>query len=337
MDSAAHKPVRHRVRSSGEGQALLSYLSDLIPVAQVDVLSAIEQGRFCLEDGRVLEAQTPLKAGQIILADVPDRSTQDPFLPPPPDRLVELYRDAHILAVCKPAGLLCHPMGPARLSALSIAQDQLQSEGEPSDLRPLHRLDRETSGILLMARSLATDIAIKSLFEKRKVHKRYVALVHGRLKQEEALVDAPIAPDSGPIRVRMRVHPSGKSAQTRLRVLENFGDDASFSWIEAQPLTGRTHQIRVHLAHLGHPVVGDKLYCNEGEAFLKKWRGELQAKDIEQLGLPRHALHASELSLSHPHSNKKLLLSANIPPELLGFARQKGSRSSTKELAGSGS
>ena len=65
---------------------------------------------------------------------------------------------------------------------------------------------------------------------------------------------------------------------------------------------------------LGHPIVGDKLYCNEGEAFLKKWRGELQAKDIEQLGLPRHALHASELSLTHPHSHKKLLLSANIPP-----------------------
>jgi 23S rRNA pseudouridine1911/1915/1917 synthase len=135
----------------------------------------------------------------------------------------------------------------------------------------------------------------------------------------------------------MRVHTSGKSAQTHLRVLERFGSSETFSWVEAQPLTGRTHQIRVHLAHLGHPVVGDKLYCNEGEAFLKKWRGELRAKDIEQLGLPRHALHASELSLTHPQNHKKLRLNSDVPPELLAFASQKGSQSGPKELAGGGS
>ena len=333
MASAAHKPVRHRVRSTGHGEALLAYLTALIPVSESEVRAAIKQGRFRLEGGVVLGEESRLNAGQIILADVPDRSPKDPFLPPPPDILHEIYRDEHILAVYKPPGLLCHPMGTARLSAMSIAQDQLEREGQRTELRPLHRLDRETSGVLLMARTREADVAIKSMFEKRTVHKRYLALVHGHLKLESELVDEPIAPDDGPIRVRMRVHSRGKSAQTQLRVLEHFGSEEGFSWVEAIPFSGRTHQIRVHLAHLGHPVVGDKLYQGDGEAFLKKWHGELQLHDIEELGLPRHALHASLMSLEHPLTDSgQIELTAPTPSDLLEFATRMGSRSGAKEL-----
>jgi len=229
-------------------------------------------------------------------------------------------------------------MGAARLSAMSIAQDQLEREGLSTELRPLHRLDRETSGVLLMARSREADVAIKSMFAERTVHKRYLALVHGHLKLEGELVDEPIAPDDGPIRVRMRVHSGGKNAQARLRVLEHFGDKEKFSWIEAVPFSGRTHQIRVHLAHLAHPVVGDKLYRGDGEAFLKKWRGELQLEDIQELGLPRHALHASAMKLEHPLTNHgEIELTAATPSDLLEFATRMGSRLRAKELTSNSS
>ena len=325
MPSAAPQPLRHRVHRSGDGKTLLSYLCELLPLADNEIRSAIEQDRFCLEDGAILTAKSLLSAGQIVLADVPERSPTDPFLPAPEGPLVELYRDDHILAVCKPPGLLCHPMGTTRLSAMSLVQQELQREGARTELRPLHRLDRETSGVLLMARSRAADVATKALFERRQVHKRYLALVHGHLSETAQMIDAPIARDDGPIRVRMRVHGSGKSAQTTVRALQHFGAGVGggdgYSWVEAHPRTGRTHQIRVHLAHLGHPIVGDKLYCGDGDVFLKKWRGELQDEDIEQLGLPRHALHASELRLDHPINGESLRIQAATPGDMLAFAR----------------
>jgi len=333
MRELEDNPVSHRVRVSGEGRPLLDYLLELLPkLPASEVREAVAEGRFRIDQGPSLAADSILSAGQLLLADVPGRNPTDPFLPPPPRRLEELFRDEHLLAVCKPAGLLCHPMGTLKVAALSIAARQLQEDGEAPELRPLHRLDRETSGVLLMARNHHSDAAIKSQFERRSVRKSYVALVRGRMNPEECLVDAPIGADNGPIRIRMRVHADGKSAQTRLRPLQHFGDTdfgpagTGFTWVEALPLTGRTHQIRVHLAHVGHPIVGDKLYCGDGEAFLKKWRGELSQEDIDELGLPRQALHAQSLTLQHPVSGEELRLTAAPAEDILDFARRHGSQ-----------
>jgi 23S rRNA pseudouridine1911/1915/1917 synthase len=333
MQDLADNPVSHRVRVSGEGRPLLDYLLELLhKIPGDEVREAIAEGRFRIGQGPSLTADSILGAGQLLLADVPGRNPIDPFLPPPPQRLDELFRDEHLLAVCKPAGLLCHPMGTHKVAALSIAARQLQEDGEATELRPLHRLDRETSGVLLMARNHRADAAVKAQFERRSVSKSYLALVRGRMIPEECLVDAPIGADNGPIRIRMRVHAKGKSASTRLRPLQHFGDadfgeaGAGFTWVEALPLTGRTHQIRVHLAHIGHPIVGDKLYCGDGEAFLKKWRGELSQRDIDELGLPRQALHAQSLALRHPVSGEELRLTAPPAEDLLNFARRHGSQ-----------
>jgi len=319
--------------------ALLDYLLDLLHKLPGDeVRSAISQGRFRLADGATLYGDSLLHAGQLLLADVPGQSPDDPFLPPPPERLDELFCDQHLLAVVKPAGLLCHPMGTQKVAALSIAARQLQERGEPSELRPLHRIDRETSGILLMARNHATDVAIKKQFEQRSVDKSYLALVRGKVTSSEQCIDVPIARDVGPVRLRMRVHADGKDSETRVRVLECFGDDdfgggrQGYSWLEAEPKTGRTHQIRVHLAHIGHPIVGDKLYCGDGTAFLKKWRGELGPQDIDELGLARHALHAWKLRLRHPATGERLRLCAAPTQDMVDFARARGSSSATQEL-----
>ncbi|MBJ95609.1 MAG: RNA pseudouridine synthase [Rickettsiales bacterium] len=320
-------PMRHRVRSAGEGRQLLDYLSELIPLPREEVLKAIDEGRFRLEIGPPLSSKARLRAGQILLADVPERGQADPFLPPPPERLIELFNDQHLLAVNKPAGLLCHPLGLTRTSALTIAGRQLAGAAAGELLRCVHRLDRETSGALLLARNLAADQAMGRLFAERRVAKRYVALVHGRLAQDQLVVDQPIARDQGPIRLKMRVHRDGKSAVTGIRTLQRFGSAAGFSWIEAAPRSGRTHQIRVHLAHLGHPLVGDKLYNDEGRAFLKKWRAELSAEDIKSLGLPRQALHAYELCFQHPLADQRVRIVAPLPKDLLDFAVSRGGSS----------
>ena len=339
MHSLHDNPISHRVRAGGEGVALLDYLLDLLSkLPDHEVRTAVDEGRFRLAGGDVLLGNSLLHAGQLLLADVPGRSPDDPFLPPPPERLDELFCDEHLLAVIKPAGLLCHPMGTQKVAALSIAARQLLERGEPGELRPLHRIDRETSGILLMARNHGTDVAIKKQFEQRAVHKSYLAVVRGRMQPDELRINAPIAQDDGPVRLRMRVHPSGKESETRVRVLERFGDDdfgdgsQGYSWLEAEPQTGRTHQIRVHLAHIGHPIVGDKLYCGDGESFLKKWRGELVLQDIDELGLARQALHAWKLRLRHPVTGDELALCAPPAADIVDFARARGSSSATQKL-----
>jgi len=154
--------------------------------------------------------------------------------------------------------------------------------------------------------------------------------VRGQLAAEDLLVNAPIAADDGPIRVRMRVHGSGKTAETHVRPMQHFGDDdfgkagRGYTWVRASPRTGRTHQIRVHLAHVGHPIVGDKLYCGDGEAFLKKWHGTFTQLDVDELGLPRHALHAQAMTLKHPHSGEDLRLRDPRAEDLAEFARLRG-------------
>jgi 23S rRNA-/tRNA-specific pseudouridylate synthase len=98
----------------------------------------------------------------------------------------------------------------------------------------------------------------------------------------------------------------------------------SWTWVECRPITGRTHQIRVHLAHLGHPIVGDKIYCDDGVAFLRWWDGELDDSDLRRLGLKRQALHAWTMTLSHPRSRESLELAAPVPADMAAFARDRG-------------
>jgi 23S rRNA pseudouridine1911/1915/1917 synthase len=325
-------PVPHHVRAGGDGLPLLQYLLRHFPSIPSDLVErAVSEGRFELDGGSVLAADSPVRHGQTLLAWVPDPELNDPHGRPPPDRLCLLHRDEHLLAVDKPAGLLCYPLGARRASAQSIAERQMEADFENPELRPLHRIDRETSGVLMFARNVDADRRIKKAFQKRRVRKSYLALVRGRMPGGMQRVSAPIGPDEGgPIRVRMRVRSDGQAAETMFRTIASFGDDDwgeaghGYSWVECRPVTGRTHQLRVHLAHLGHPIVGDKIYLDDGAAFLRRWEGTLDGDDLERLGLWRHALHAWSLSMPHPVDGRPLQLLAPVPQDMSEFSRRHG-------------
>ena len=325
-------PIPHRVRRSGEGQVLVDYLLEVVPRSdRANVEQAIAEGRFHWRgEEEALAADAPMRPGETLLADVPDITPDDPFLPPPPDRVPELLRDEGLLVIDKPAGLLCYPLGPRKVAAQSIAQLQLAEDGIEGKLRPLHRIDRETSGILMFARTLLADQRIKKAFRKRWVRKSYLAIARGRMPEGTQTVEAPIGPEDKAIRMKMAVRDDGKPAETTLTALGWFGDDdhgaagRGYTWVQACPVTGRAHQIRVHLAHLGHPIVGDKMYCDDGAAFLKWWDGELDEGVMARLGMPRQALHAWTLACRHPIDGEPLWLHAAAPADMLAFAAERG-------------
>lgn len=216
--------------------------------------------------------------------------------PSPTAPLHCLYEDEHLLVLDKPANLLCVPgKGPDKQDCLSA-----RAQACWADALIVHRLDMSTSGLVLMARNLSVQRALGAAFEQRQVHKTYEAVVAGQPKAtagEWQLLDAPIAADweQRPLR---HVGPEGKPSQTRWCVLGTWGDIACpATRLALEPVTGRTHQLRVHMQHLGHPMLGDALYAPRDMAA----------------AAPRLLLHACRLRLDHPVTGQPLDLLSPAP------------------------
>jgi tRNA pseudouridine32 synthase/23S rRNA pseudouridine746 synthase len=201
--------------------------------------------------------------------------------------------DAHLLVLNKPCGLLSVPgKGPEKQDCLSLRVQKKYPEA-----RVVHRLDMATSGLMLMARGPVMQAALSKLFETRAIHKRYVAVVDGRMNSgpDWQLTDLPIALDwpHRPLRI---IHADGQPSQTRWRAL-HYDAHTNTTRVELEPLTGRSHQLRVHLKALGHPILGDALYAPERVAVMA----------------PRLLLHASRLQFTHPAQGDNLAFSS-LPP-----------------------
>ncbi|HEY0785642.1 MAG TPA: RluA family pseudouridine synthase, partial [Acidobacteriaceae bacterium] len=276
---------------------------------------------------------------------------REPVLPPlraTPEEipLTIVYEDDDLSVIDKPAGMLVHAGAGAREedadgepgvdsrnsgtlvnALLHHYQQQLSTAG--GELRPgiVHRLDRQTSGLIIVARNDQAHLKLSAMFAERGLRKTYLALVHGSLDQDSGSINAPIGRDLvRRTRMTTRRTQSSRSALSHYRVEQRlqtrFG---KFTLLRVRIETGRTHQIRVHLSSIGHPIVGDTLYgaaqvlrADEGQAVMKKSR----RRGLETLALDRNFLHAAELVFAHPRSGAVLELASPLPPELAEFLAQ---------------
>jgi 23S rRNA pseudouridine1911/1915/1917 synthase len=217
-----------------------------------------------------------------------------------------IYEDDAFLVVNKPAGMVVHPAlghpSGTLVNALLAHSPQVAQAGGPDRAGIVHRLDKDTSGLILVAKDEATRVALQRQFKRRQIAKTYLALVEDQVQPREGIIDAPIGRDKRQ-RKQMAVVRSGRPAQTMYRVVEYLADH---TLLEVRPHTGRTHQVRVHLAWMGYPVVGDTTYGYRRQRLLQD----------------RHFLHATRLRFSHPSTGEEVTFEAPLPPQLAAVLEQ---------------
>lgn len=258
-------------------------ISSLLEISRSSSTRLIEAGLARVAEGRVKPAER-LEAGMSLwLGDPPDRK-----LRPEPLDLEILHHDEHIAVVMKPAGMITHPgsVVPSQKGTLAAGLlhrfPSIEGVGQPTRWGIVHRLDRDTSGLLVTALSPIAYENLGKAMRLRQIKRRYQALVHGAVASATGAVEAPLGPHPRR-RGKRAVVVDGKYALTRYRVIDQL-DSPALSILEVELETGRTHQIRVHLSSIGHPVVGDRLYSGR----------------LDPLNAARMWLHACDLDFDHP-------------------------------------
>lgn len=277
------------------GQRLDHFLARAFPQhSRVLLRRATAQG-WVRVNGEPSRSNYRLRQGDRVTVQLD--STPTPGLVPEPIPLSILFEDEVLLVLEKPAGMLVHPNRQVRSGTLLNALCHHLKERAPGT-RPglVHRLDRFTSGLLVVAKTESAHRILARHFRERRVVKTYLAVVHGDFRAEPLRITLPIGwdPNRYP---HWNILDSGREAITDVRALERAG---GLTLIEAQPRTGRTHQIRIHLAAIGHPVVGDSLYGREAHAAFDAWMHRVGQR------FDRHFLHAARLAFFHPHTGQWL-------------------------------
>ncbi|HWX53094.1 MAG TPA: RluA family pseudouridine synthase [Verrucomicrobiae bacterium] len=324
VDSPAHRNLV--VPADASGQRLDSWLVSQLPeISRVRVQQLIEQKKVTV-NGSAPKPSLKLHGGeQVVVTGEVELAPLRAFAEDIPLDIV--YEDQSMAVVNKPAGMVVH-VGSGKdgagskgtlVNALLHRFRHLSQVG--GEFRPgiVHRLDKETSGLLVVAKTDNAHRKLAQQFSRREVRKTYVALVHGGMKKPQGTVAAPISRDLVR-RARMTTRRSdGREAVTRWKLLKEInGPYGKFSLLEVKIETGRTHQIRVHLAALGHPVVGDTLYGAPREI-------SAVTKGVEPpITLARNFLHAAAIQLKKPDENTLLSLEQPLPAELESFLRQIG-------------
>ncbi len=253
-------------------------------------------------NGKPAKPSTVIKEGDRVTGNIDERvAVKETTAQPENISLNVVYEDESLLVINKPAGIVVHPGAGNRsgtlVNALLGRNMSLSSVGGPARPGVVHRLDKDTSGLLLVAKNNEAHRLLQAQFASRTLSKTYTALVWGRVEFEEGSIDQPIGRHPK-VYNKMAVErtDAGKIALTRYRVLERF---PHATLLEVKPHTGRTHQIRVHLAHIGYPVVGDTLY----------------GRSPQEASFGRHALHASKIQLIHPKSDKLMVFESPLPDD----------------------
>jgi 23S rRNA pseudouridine1911/1915/1917 synthase len=268
-----------------------------LQIARADVQRAIAAGGVQV-DGRARPKSFRLSGGERVEVVLPERGALEPNAEP----LNVLYEDADLLVVSKPAGILTHPTPSVRtgtlVNRLLGKEITLSSGSEPDRPGIVHRLDAGTSGVMVVAKNDETHTALSELFRRHKVERSYLALVRGVAKHDRFIVEAPLGRERARIRVQMV---TGKEAVTEIEVRERLPRS---TFVEARPRTGRTHQIRVHLSSVGHPILGDRAYGGGGA-------------EATRLGLVRPFLHSWRIALRHPRTREWIEREDPLPSDLI--------------------
>jgi 23S rRNA pseudouridine1911/1915/1917 synthase len=291
------------------GQRLDAFLAGHVEGWSRSRLQRVIDDGDVLVNGRIAKSSYKLRANDEIEADL---STLPLSTFIPEDIPLEIiFEDEDLIVVNKPAGMVVHPATGAQsgtlANALAFHFQKLSSKGGETRPGIVHRLDKDTSGLMVVARTETAHENLADQFRAREVFKSYVALVHGQLEKDAGEIDQPIARDPRH-RTRMAVVRTGRSSLTLYRVRRHFG---RFNLLDIELKTGRTHQIRVHMAWLKHPVVGDETYGSGRDKTIvdPKIRGQ-----VAKLG--RQFLHAEKLGFRHPRTNERLEFRAELPVEL---------------------
>jgi 23S rRNA pseudouridine1911/1915/1917 synthase len=303
--------LRELVVATDATRRLDVWLAEHLDVSRSRAAEMIERGQVRV-NGAVPRKRDHLAAGDRLEVHLP---------PPEPSPLNSedipldiLYEDRDLLVVDKQAGLVVHPAPGHRGGTLvnALLHHVRDLSGIGGVLRPgiVHRLDKDTSGLLLVAKNDEAHRRLADALRQRKIRRLYLAACWGHLSEDEVRVDAPLARHPRD-RKRMAVVEGGRRALTRFRLLERW---RAAELVQAELETGRTHQIRVHLLHLGHPVVGDETYAPRWERGFsgpeRSWAEELSRRT------PRHFLHAAELRFHHPRGGEPMTFRAPLPPDL---------------------
>jgi 23S rRNA pseudouridine1911/1915/1917 synthase len=287
-----------------DGSRLDRAVAKLAGCGRGEATALIAAGAVRLDGDAITQKSRPVRAGQSVEIDRAAVVTAAPT-PTDPGDLPEVpirYEDDALLVVAKPAGLVVHPAPGHRGATLVDVLARLARPprgGDPTRPGIVHRLDRDTSGLLVVARTDEAHARLSAMLKEREITRRYDALVDRRVEHDALTIDAPIGRDPR-ARTRMAIVADGRDAVTDLDVVDRF---ESVTLVRATLRTGRTHQIRVHLSGIDHPVSGDTQYGAD-------------ARIATRFGLTRPFLHASHLRFRHPLSGQPLLLDEPLPPDL---------------------
>ena len=294
-----------KILVTGDGRRIDILLAEAGGLTRSRVATLMEEG-LCTVDGRIeRKAGAKPKAGQAVELTIP---APKPAAPQAEDIPLDIiYQDEDLAVVVKPCGMVVHPAAGnedgTMVNALLYHLDDLGSIG--GEMRPgiVHRLDKDTSGLLLVAKNDAAQLALSEQLSERSMEKHYRAMVEGRMRENHGMVDAPIARSKND-RKKMAVDPEGRQSLTEWTVLHE-GNGCTL--LDVHILTGRTHQIRVHMKHIGHPVCGDPIYGHP-----------------KGIRVPRLMLHAYSLTFTHPRTGERMTFTAPVPEEFLRGLRSGG-------------
>lgn len=285
-----------------DGQRIDRVVAMVAGCSRAEAATWIDEGRVEVRGERVTVRSTHLAAGDSLVVDAPDAVDETPRADPTVEVPV-VHADEDVIVVDKPAGLVVHPgaghVDATMVNGLLAEFPEIAGVGDPARPGIVHRLDRGTSGLLAVARTQRAYDALVAALAAREVERRYDAVVHGHPDADRGLVDAPIG-RSGRDATRMAVSRRGKQARTRYEVVARFTEPVHVARLACTLETGRTHQIRVHLSAIGHPVLGDGRYGGNPAGF----------------ALDRPFLHAASLGFTHPFTGEALTFTSPLPDDL---------------------